>query len=356
MTADIDLDRRLSDWLTDGVPTHAPDQVFASAMERVDRATDNLTVSLRLGAVWLALTPRRRFLVMAAVLAALVMAAAAAGALLQKPPAVEPPRLLVVRPIGGSTETPGVAIVAVADDATERTLATFDADQLGGPWTGQTVTYSGDGRLSVPTYVGAADNQFAVVNLRDPAASPRFPDAVGSIATWRPDGRLAFDANDGTIAVYDVATGVTSRVAISDGETPPDTLQAVDVGLGPHRDRADGTRLGEPLDVERSHPDERVTDYAAARDGGRWVLLETRADGPSTVRLIHVAERRHRARCWSRSTSMHPRCRCTRRTAGSRRWRPMTAGSSLPRRMARPPDRNTSSTPGPAGSSRRSRG
>ncbi len=200
------------------------------------------------------------------------------------------PRLLVVRPVGGDAVDSGVMVVAIAKDGTEETLATFDNGQLGGPWTGDPVTYSGDGRLSVPTYVGAADNQFAVVDLRDPTATPRYPDAVGHVATWRPDGRLAYDANDGTIAVYDVGTGVTSRIGITEGvPVLPHAMDAVDVGLGPRRDRADGTRLGEPIDVESAHPDLRLTDYAAARDGGRWFLFETRAPGPSTIHLLHVA-------------------------------------------------------------------
>ncbi len=288
MTGVIDFDPGIAGLFSGAPAIVAPDRVLAGALDRIDVTPQDRVLRLR-PRTDRSMSSRVRSVLVASAVLALIGGTILVGAWLSQHLSPPAPRLLVVRAVAPLGSGATVAAIAIGPGGTEETLATFGEAQLGGSWTGQTVTYSGDGRLSVPTYVGAADNQFAIVDLRDPAAPPRYPDAVGSVATWRPDGRLAFDANDGTIAVYDLDTGGTSRVAISDGETPQGALEAVDVGLGPHRDRADGTRLGEPLDVQGSHPDERVTDYAAARDGGRWVLLETRADGPSTVRLVHVA-------------------------------------------------------------------
>lgn len=352
MNAGIDLERRLSIWLTDGAPDHAPDEVLTSSMELVSRAPQVRPVSRRLDAGWLVLTPRRRVLLVAAAVLALVAASVVAGAILRHTPVVPASSLVVVRGTGD-----GIEVVAIPPDGGETTVASFGNDHLGGSWSNE-AAYSGDGWLALQTETGAADSQTAIVDLRDPSAPARFPDASGYVGVWGPDGRVIARVDEAAVSVYDVASGTMTRVAIPagaplisspyryawtadgtgfaaegdtsygddaapggvrppplktlllDGEVVEEARPVFQMGMGPRRVRDDGAHLRCRPDADDScggddatlyavdetvtpiwseqQPAVRVADFAWATDGGLWILTETIAAGPRKIELIHV--------------------------------------------------------------------
>jgi hypothetical protein len=125
---------------------------------------------------------------------------------------------VVTRP-DGPLPADGITVVAIAPDGAERTLAHFGSDQLDGTFSGwpAPTTMSGDGYLAISTLVASGASIVQVADLRDSAAPVQIPDAEGWAGYWGPTGRLALTQNDGSIAIFDPATGRTDRVLVPPG-------------------------------------------------------------------------------------------------------------------------------------------
>ena len=105
-----------------------------------------------------------------------------------------------------------------------RVLATFSEEALGARYAdGAGIAVSPDGHLAIPVSTPGGASEYRVVDLRDPSAPPRAPDAEAMFATWGPDDRLAMVVNSGDLTIYDAHTGLTSAVA-PHGGAPRDIL------------------------------------------------------------------------------------------------------------------------------------
>lgn len=353
MTTGIDVDRRLTAWMADEAPGRAPDRLLEDALEVVGLTTQRPGRSARpLGdpmAAWRALTPTRRLL-LAAALTLGAFAAAAAGALLLRSPDDPSPGLVLVRALDGADRSSGVVVLEQRGGST-RELARFDATALGGTWNG-VASLGPSGRLALGIGVGSG-RRLAIVDLRG-VEEPRHLDAVGSGASWAPDGvRIATTDDEGALVV-DLVTGASTRLSGEasivgfdrdvvwaadggglladpgiesigvlrlDGTFVDGHVPRHDSGMGPRRIRADGTYLrcaathdqqcvaddltlmalgDEIADVWRhDDPSISIADFAWAANGGIWVLTEPRrASGapspavpwPRTLTLLRVED------------------------------------------------------------------
>ena len=246
-----------------------------------------------------------------------------------------------------SPEDGGLTVRVRAPDGTERTIATFDAATLGGTYAeGAAIGVSVDGYLAVPVSMPTGSSEFRIVDLRDPTAAPRTPDAQSMQGTWSPDGEFAMLVNAGGYVAFDAHRGISTIVPAGDG-SPREILfrpvwalaggglhanaglaedgfgvlgldgtfvpgpgPAFETGVGPRRTDPAGARLqcsqGEDFGCEDDvsitanvdmlepgpvvylddEPTTRIADFSSAWDGsGLWLLEQTVADGPRTVRL-----------------------------------------------------------------------
>jgi hypothetical protein len=218
MNAEFDLDRQLASWFASDAPPRAPDRVLAVALERVERTGQRRRIRPGLRVGWSSLTPTRRLALAVGLLVAVLAGALLAGALFRTPPGDPPATLVVTRP-DGPLPADGITVVAIAPDGAERTLAHFGSDQLDGTFSGwpAPTTMSGDGYLAISTLVASGASIVQVADLRDSAAPVQIPDAEGWAGYWGPTGRLALTQNDGSIAIFDPATGRTDRVLVPPG-------------------------------------------------------------------------------------------------------------------------------------------
>lgn len=224
MSADIGLERRLARWFADEAPAHAPDRVLAVAMDRVGLTPQRRGLGMGISRRWSGLSSTRRIALVLASLLLAALAVAVVGALATRiQPGGGPPSLILVRSDDGTDQAAAITIVERDADGTERVLARFTDEQLGGPaqlWLGAAVVSPFD-HLVVP--VGRPDGTYGYViaDLRDPSAPVQQLDINGSYATFAPDGVLGISTPEG-LAVHDPFTGTSTSTGLApvDGNPP----------------------------------------------------------------------------------------------------------------------------------------
>ena len=230
MNGDMPLERRIADFLTSEATSRAPDRVLEAAMDRVAVLPQRRSVADRFGRWWSVLTLRRRVLLVILGLVVLGGTAAVVAYLLRSDDLGQgPPDLVLIRhrAVDAGSEVP-ISVIAIDQEGRERELASVNADQLGSAsyaeWYGG---LSADGDLVLPVSLPGGASGPVVVDLRSPGAVALRPDAEGSFPAVAPDGRLAFQRNDGRYAIFDPATNATEFVAV-----PPD-VAVTQLGFGP---------------------------------------------------------------------------------------------------------------------------
>jgi hypothetical protein len=347
MTADLDLDRRLAAYFAAEAPERAPDRVLAVAMDRVDVTRQRSRRAIAMPR-WERLSRAQRLVLVAASLL-LLGAAVAIGAWLLQQDSGGGQSMVFVTPGVGTPEDGGLTVHLREPDGTTRVLASYSSDELSGRYAdGAGIAVSPDGYLAVPISLEGYSSEYRIVDLRDPDAPIRAPDAESRQGAWGPGGLFAMFVNQGGYVVYDVTTGRSRYVPGSDvgfrmngfepiwaddgsglqadrqagngvaeqgvidfdGQWVAGSTAAYEAGVGARRTFPDGSRL-RCTDVEDGGceiateltafgPDgrrrvyvvgsgRRVADFATSADGtGIWVLDEPTGKGPRDTRLLRV--------------------------------------------------------------------